>query len=485
MYQCLIEGLYKAIKTQTKIFITVFFTGACTLIFELAAARIVAPYYGTSIYTWTNVIGIILGSLSIGYWIGGRWADQKASTKLLATIVGLSGISMIAVYLIKGMVFGLLWQSITHPALGGLVSGLLLFTLPSFLFGAVSPVAIKLAIEEHHKIGQVAGNIYAISTLGSIIGTFAGGFFLIPLLGIKWVLLSLAILLIVLSMMLHLSSMKSIGITALLFFISTFFVKGHIRGVKQIETVYNHVKIHTDSSGHQTKKILRLNNYVSAAQYTDSDSLVFDYINFFRLDQTLRPDFKKVLFIGGSACTYPRHLLESRPDIEIHIVEIDQELIEIAHQEFDLPRDERLHFYHEDARTFLNRNEQKFDLIYVDVFNSKYGLPYQLTTREAIAQMKGALDSNGYILTNLLSRLDQTAFLEAEYSTYHSVFKIINLYQVSPDMASSRFQNICLIASDQATEQIPESFDAQTLTLRQDGVILTDDKAPVELLLTQ
>ena len=171
----------KNITAEIMLRVVVFVCGAVVMILELAASRIIAPYLGTSIVVWTGLIGIILGSLSLGYWWGGKIADKNANYKRLGIILAISAVLTALISYFKPVLS--LIQNIDSLEFGAILSTLILFAPATVVLGMVTPYAVRLAIRSIDDSGKTVGNLYAISTLGSIIGTFLGGFFLISIFG--------------------------------------------------------------------------------------------------------------------------------------------------------------------------------------------------------------------------------------------------------------------------------------------------------------
>ena len=180
--------------------ITVFMCGAVVMVFEIVGSRAFAPYLGTSIFVWTSLIGVILGSLSIGYWLGGKIADKKATLVILSTVIFLSAISIgLTMFIQKPL---LSWFTQLYPfsiKMGSVLMSLVLFAPTGALLGIVLPYAVKLKMKNLDTSGSTVGRLYALSTIGSIVGTFLAGFFLIPLLGTTKIFISLSIALILVS----------------------------------------------------------------------------------------------------------------------------------------------------------------------------------------------------------------------------------------------------------------------------------------------
>lgn len=190
--------------------ITVFVCGAVVMIFELVGSRVLGPYFGTSIFVWTSLIGIILGSLSLGYYLGGKIADKKPNLSNLSLIILLASISIGLTIFIKDSLLVILQINFTDIRLASALASLILFLPASMLLGMVSPYAVKLKIENLNTSGRAVGNLYAISTVGSIIGTFLSGFYLIPRFGTNKLLMILAITLIAVSLALSIKKYAKI-----------------------------------------------------------------------------------------------------------------------------------------------------------------------------------------------------------------------------------------------------------------------------------
>ena len=320
-----------------KIYTSVSLSGACVMIFELTGARMIGPYFGTSIYVWTNVIGVILASLSLGYYIGGYKADEQDAHRLMASCLGATGFSVLLCLLIHDTVLRNLAHLVYDPRFGGLYASLILFAVPSIFFGCISPIATRLMLKSLDETGKVTGNIGAISTIGSLIGTFFGGFVLIPYLGIQQVMLSVGVVMLLLSAIFsihHFLKFAGLGI----FIVALYYFFPQIAYGERFSTLYNDVLIYetTDEQG-DSIRIMQVNNHIGSAKYLHSDNLVYPYLRQFRIDQQLVPNFSNTLTIGGAACSYPRELLVQYDDVLVDVIEIDGKLIDLAHSHFDLP----------------------------------------------------------------------------------------------------------------------------------------------------
>jgi spermidine synthase len=478
--------------------IVVFLCGAVVMIFEIVGSRVLGPYLGTSIFIWTSLIGIILGSLSLGYWLGGIIADRRPSFSVLAWIILLAAVSIGLTTLVKEaflahlprLISGIKWQSVT--------ASIFLFAPASVFLGMVSPYAVRLKIKALQTSGATVGRLYAISTVGSIAGTFAAGFYLIPAMGTTNILYTITVLLALVSVSLFLAGKKpgnSIPPVILIIIIVYFYFANHsvARSWVDKDTQYNRVWIYdaVDQPTGKPIKFMRINNESSSAMFLDSEEPVFPYMRYYRLAEQFTPGFKSTLILGGAAYSYPKYFLERYPQATIDVVEIDPELTQLARDHFRLKDDPRLKIYHEDGRTFLNRAEHQYDVIYGDTFKSQYTLPWHLTTVEAARKTYDMLNEGGCVLMNIISSLDGDAslFLRAELATYREVFPYVYIFAVMDPNDLGMVQSTILAAVKSATEPGWWNEDMEladylahevTGKVVADLPVLTDEFAPVD-----
>jgi len=183
--------------------VVVFFCGAAVMAFEIVGSRMLGPYVGTSMFAWTSIIGIILLSLSIGYFWGGRIADKRPRADLLSLIIFISGLFIIITGFSKDIILNYLIEKTDSIKIVTIIASLILFAIPSILLGMVSPYAVRIKMKIIEKSGSTVGNLYAISTVGSIAGVFLAGFYLIPTYKITIILHLMAVVLIAVSLFLN------------------------------------------------------------------------------------------------------------------------------------------------------------------------------------------------------------------------------------------------------------------------------------------
>ena len=471
--------------------IIVFIGGATVMILELVGSRILAPYVGTSIIVWTSLIGIILGSLSLGYYLGGKIADRRATHRILALILFSSAILITLTAIIKNPVLTFVGTYVFDLRTASILSTIILFTPASIALGMIAPYAIKLKLENLSSTGRTVGNLYAISTIGSIVGTFLAGFVLITFFGNTNLLLILSATLVLTSLLTTSNIKLKAGITAITVIGIIGFALQLNSEAEAIElnTTYSYIKIYDGILNSKEVKILKINNNFHSAMYLDSDELVFDYTKYYRLIDHFAPDLKTALMIGGGAYSYPKDFLASHPEATLDVVEIDAELTQLAKEHFGLKDDPRLTIYHEDGRPFLNRTENLYDAIMIDAFSSSLAVPYHLTTLENVQNLERALNDDGVVIMNLITEIEGEGgkFLRAEYHTYKEVFPVVHLFPVQFPESGNLRQNVMLVAtkSQKTLESENEELNDYLKHLWKNEIpadvpILTDDFAPVD-----
>lgn len=479
--------------------ITVFLCGAIVMIFEIVGSRVLGPYFGTSIFVWTTLIGIVLGGLSFGYYFGGKIADRKANLKILSLIVFLAAASIGLTNLIKHSLLSSLQGSFLDDRMGLILGSLILFLPVSILLGMVSPYAAKLKLDNLNTSGSTIGNLYALSTTGSIIGTFLAGFYLIPNLGTSKLLFTLVLVLIILSLFLSKKNLLKTKVTSLVIFSITLFAISTLnqmienKGFIDVDTMYSRVLIydHKDSNSGEEIRVMKTDSGNQSAMFLNNNNLVIEYTKYYDLAEFFNPELKKTLMIGGAGYSYPKHFLSKYPKATMDVVEIDPGVTELAKKYFRLEDHPRLTIYHEDGRVYLNETNERYDAIFGDAFSSSSSIPYQLTTQEAVQKKYDVLNKNGVIVLNIISTIEgeQGEFLRAEYATFKSVFPQVHLFPVSYPNDSKKVQNIILVALKSKEKQKLASNNLEldeylkhiwNKKITDDMPILTDDYAPVD-----
>lgn len=484
--------------------IAVFICGAVVMVFELVGSRVLGPYFGTSIFVWTSLIWIILTSLSLWYHFGWKIADKKPHIESLSLIIFLSAIFIGITLFFKEFLLIYLQWNISNTQISSVVASIILFFPASFLLGMVSPYAAKLKLNNLNVSWTTIGNLYAISTAGSIFGTFLSWFYLIPHFWTNKLLIILSLTLIIVSISLSIKNLNKIKIFTLFLMIISWAISDISNYISEkkwfidIDTAYNRIWIYNWVHPKEKKlvKIMGVNNENHSSMFLDSNELVNEYTKYYHLIKYFNPDFKKALMIWGAGYSFPKDFLLKYKNSTLDVIEIDPMITELAKKYFKLKENSKLTIYHEDARVYLNKTKEKYDVIFWDAFSSHYSLPYQLTTKEAVQKKYDILRNNGVVILNIISAIEgeKANFLKAEYATYKNIFSQVYLFPVGDVNDWKRVQNIILVALKSDKKQNFKSSNIQLneylghlrkKKIEEDIPILTDDFAPVDYYINQ
>jgi predicted membrane-bound spermidine synthase len=505
----------------------VFVAGASSLAVELSASRLLAPYFGTSLFVWANLIGLILLYLTIGYYLGGRLADRYPRPEVLYTL------TIIAAFLISLIPFLskpiLQWSQSSFASYsvgvfyGSLISVILLFAVPMILLGCVSPFAIRLRIERLGKSGRTAGQLYAISTAGSILGTFLPVLFLIPTIGTYRTFFTIAVALLLVSIVgltsTRFDSLASRGrrinssLLPILLLIpmalSVLTIQGPIKAadgsngggvlITERESVYNYIQV--VQVGDETQLIM--NEGVGIHSIYNPHSILTQgyWDNFLVAPYFNNPPFTqsqvhRVGLIGLGGGTAAREFTAAYGPIPIDGVEIDSTIVNLGRQYFHMT-EPNLHVIVQDGRYYLQTTSQKYDVICIDTYQQPY-VPFQFTTREFFQTVRDHLTPTGVVAVNAGRTSTDYRLVEALAQTMHSVFP--NVYIIDTE----RFTNSLVIGTNAPTSLANFMINTAGLTnpllqevaqesntygnIREEHsrtVYFTDDRAPVEQLIDQ
>lgn len=488
--------------------IILFIVDAICMILELIASRILSPYFGNSNFVWTSVIGIILLSSSIGNYIGGKIADKEDSVKNLKRILVLSAITILIIPLIKDQIIINIANIIFDIKIGAVLATILLFFIPSFFMGLLTPIIVKLKLDSLETAGEVSGRINAIATIGGIVGTFLGGFFLIPNFGSVSILFILSIVLLLLIPLVEFKiDKKYILLIITITLISVFLIivnaignenygkkvlEGSQSKAINLDTQYGSVMIYNEKIDGKPIRILNIDSGFESATFIEEEyknELVFDYLKYYDLMFKSNIEIKDTLMIGGAGYGYPKYFISHFENPSMDVVEIDEQITEIAKeyfylddliQEYNINENHRLNLITEDGRTYLNRNSKKYDAILNDAFSGSSPAK-TLTTLEAIQNIKKSLNENGVYLTNVISSLEgeNSKFLKAEVNTLKQVFRNVYIVPCTEKIEEEITINSMVVATDDDLE-LDNTYD---LKLDENEIIITDDYCPVDTLI--
>ena len=486
-------------------YLIVFISSGCIMILELVAGRIIAPYVGVSLYTWTSVIGVVLAGISLGNFLGGWLADRYASLRLLGSIFLAGGLACFGILAVDalGRVTPGDWPIIIEI----LLLTAALFFLPAVILGTISPVVAKLAVRDLDRTGRTVGSIYAAGSVGSIVGTFATGFLLISWFGTHVIVWGVAMVLLSLGALFLFGGRWPVLLLAALILaggtvIATY--QGWLRGPCTRETNYFCIKVQEQDRDGQPVRVLVLDRLVhSYTSLDDPTKLVYGYEQIYAEATAYRAaehDHLRALFIGGGGYTFPRYMEAVYPGSDIHVIEIDPGVTEIAAELLGLRPDTEIVSYNEDARLFLEREPSAaYDLIMGDAFND-FSVPYHLTTKEFNDRVRAWLADDGFYVVNIVDGA-RGDFLRAYVNTLRRTFRYVYLVPAIESWREASRSTFVLIAGDEPLDRaaLPQ-FDAgdgfsllasrlltddevDALATEGRAVVLTDRYAPVDQML--
>jgi spermidine synthase len=532
-------------RSSLAIGVAVFIAGGVLLGLEIASSRVMAPFFGNSLYVWGSLIGIVLAGLSTGYWLGGIVADRYPTPRLLVGLLGAAALLVLAIPFVDGWVLDRVVAWDPGPRLNPVIATILLFGLPSLVLGSVSPVAVRLKAHSIEQLGRTAGRLFAISTAGSIAGTFLTSFWLIPELGTDQVLASAAVALVLAAAAVALVERLAVAFAVALALAGASIgavvalapEQGGTVAASQLrnwspvyrqqsleqrsgdieESQSGYKILHTkDSQYHRIavvdddeSRYLRFDSSFQSGMYLDDPYRTrFEYSDYLQLSFAYKAQTRRILYVGLGGGSAPKRTWRDFPGVRLDVVELDPEVVDIAYKYFELPRDPRLAVAVEDGRRYVSDHDGPWDVIVVDAFYSD-SIPFHLATREFLELARSRLSPGGLVVTNIIGavRGPDSRLFRSMLRTYRTVFPTVAVHPVvdagGTDLQSVR--NIIVVAGESAAPSkqflldrwrevrrrapgapdlaaaINGRVDAPIST--QDVPVLTDDYAPTDALL--
>lgn len=399
--------------------------GAGTLAMEIAASRLLAPYFGSSTVVWANIIGLILAYLSLGYWLGGKVADRRPESRLLGKMVVVAALVIAVTPFVARPILDLAIRGLDAVSVGAVVgsffAALALFAVPVTLLGAVAPFAIRLALQEVGEAGTVAGRLYALSTVGSILGTFLSAIVTIPLLGTQRTLLGSAVLLVFAGTLLLGSRWQLLTlVVAGLLFVPAGTIKPTPGLLHESESSYQYVQVVERADG---SRALLLNEGVAVHSLRYPDTVLTGGVwdTFLLVPPLLDESPERMLVIGNAGGTVARAFGELYPGVAIDGVEIDPEVTEVGRRYLGLDDNPRLEVHTADGRPFLELSDERWDVIVVDAYHQPY-IPFYLATVEFFQLVRDHLTPGGVVALNVAAVPGDELLSEAIGSTLLAAF---------------------------------------------------------------
>ncbi|MBI4133613.1 fused MFS/spermidine synthase [Candidatus Uhrbacteria bacterium] len=482
------------------IYVIAFLSGLAVMGIELSASRLIAPYFGTSLFVWTNVIAVILAALSLGYYLGGRLSERAPRLRVLLLIIFVAGVLLAVVpFVIRPLALQFTFDSFTLASasfvivLGSLLLVLALFFIPIMLLGMVSPFLVKIVSLERHDMGNVAGRIFAISTIGSIIGTFLPAFVFIPWIGTKFTILIFATLLVVIggSGLLPRRLFGAVLLLGIPFASLDAGLKPVPGLIVEAESPYQYIQVVEDSAG-TTHLIYNEGGGVQSVYNPDTLFYGGAYFDYAPLLPALR-ESKRVLIVGLAAGTISRAmqvLYGNDPSFHIDGVEIDPTVIKLGREHFALGGDD-LTVVNADGRTAIETVSGAYDVIFVDAYTNQLYIPFHLVTQEFFAAAAERLAPGGILAINVLASSDASELLRSVTNTMASALPYVYRMRIADSWNNLIFASFDPVDFARLTEvplaipefaslarEIPE--EVVPIAFNREGRVLTDDLAPVE-----
>lgn len=382
----------------------VFGAGTGSLATEICASRLLAPYFGSSTLVWANLIGIVLAALAAGYWLGGRVADRRPDPRLLGAIVAAAAVAVAATPFVARPFLDLtvrgLDQVSAGAAIGSFFAVALLFAPAVVLLGAVAPFAIRLALTDVARGGEIAGRFYALSTAGSLLGTFLPALVAIPLVGTQRTLLGTAVVLALSgSLLLGRRGLALAAALAALIAVPPGAVKASAGLLHEEESRYQYLQVVQESDG---ARYLHINEGIAVHSVWRSATVLTggEWDMFLAVPELLGHPVSRIAILGNAGGTTARALRRYYPQATIDAVELDPAVTRVARRWFGLEEGPRLRVHTADARPFLRSTEERFDLILIDAYHQPY-VPFYLATREFFRLTRERLQPGGIVALNV------------------------------------------------------------------------------------
>ncbi|HEY0603916.1 MAG TPA: fused MFS/spermidine synthase [Herpetosiphonaceae bacterium] len=434
--------------------------GICSLGIELTASRLLQPFFGSSQLIWANVIGLTLIYLTIGYRLGGRLADRRPDQSVLALILLAAGLSTAPIPLLARPI--LAWSASAFTTFsvgvffGSFFGVLILFSIPIILLGMVSPFAIRLSMNDVSTAGSTAGSLYALSTVGSIIGTFLPVLVLIPAIGTNLTFYVFSLALVVMG---ALGMRRPIALVAIPAVIVLALLQLGLSGIREpfcrgctslyeTESSYNYIQVASNNYGpggseqiglilNEGQAIHSIFNTRYGETKNTADLLTNGPWDFFNIAPYVyanrtKGDVDSLLMIGSAAGTIPKQFLAFYGnDARIDAVEIDPEIVKIGREYFQMEDQSVPNYkvYTEDGRVFLNRSQETYDVIGMDAYHQPY-IPFHLTTHEFFTEVDAHLAADGVAVVNAGKPGTDYRLVNALASTMRSVFPQVFILDV-------------------------------------------------------
>ena len=505
-------AVHKLKLTEWVLCSVAFASGAATLVIELAGNRLLAPLFGNSLYTWTSLIGVVLVAISVGDYLGGSLVDRMPRMAVLGYLLLIASAATLLVPPLNE------WcrQAFASADVisGPIIVSLVLFAVPACLLAAVCPFIVRLLSRttNDRNIGLSAGLVGMLATLGSFVGTFASGFFLIPVFGVRQIFLFTGVIVGALGLLAVFAfrDEKSRPSPALPLLVLAPLALALMdrrdlppNVIFEQDTFYHEITVEEyPGPGGADTRVLKLDTTVEGAQEVASGKLVLPYQEYWRLTDVLNSKLDRACFLGGGGFGMPQQLSKHRPQAAIDVVEIDPKVIEVGRKYFRLGEFPKVTPHAADARRWLLTHDAKHDLIFGDAYNGLRYVPAHLVTSEFFALVKSRLADEGVFMMNLLSAAEgpRAKLFQSLIKTLEPHFKHVVVFGTA-NTRPGEVQNLIVVAADVDLEAKLAGEGSGEDATRLKGLLatrldaklhtgltatpLTDDYNPVEYLVAR
>lgn len=486
-----------------------FLVGMCSLGLELCASRLLAPHFGTSVIVWTNVIGVVLLSLSLGYFLGGKLAEKQTDSGILARLLYSASLCTLAIPLIAPLLLKSVFVHYGSPhimltlLLGPLLASVILFGLPVFIMGTISPYLLTLLTKKFGHVGSTSGQLFALSTIGGLLGTFLPTLLLVPWLGTRITITLFGLLLGLVSLP-HLGTKKQIiGATLLLGLLvgAQSFISRDTAEVSSIETAYQRVAITSPRHG---LHYLQLDAGFGVQSVYDPESVLtgyyYDYASLlpYLLTRDLKQKPAEVLIVGLAGGTIARQMhYFFGPQVSLNGIELDPGVTRMADRYMGL-HEIPIRITHGDGRQVLAQDPARYDIIIIDTYFNDLQIPWTMTTQEFWRVVRDHLHPGGIAAMNVAAvGASKSLLVETITGTQARVFPYVYEAKLKEGKNSNHLVILSLdepnIVTRLTTLPISEiaplgqklTHSLKRVDYNEDLAILTDDKAPIEWLMAK
>jgi len=509
------------------LYLTEFFAGMSVMAVELGASRLMAPYFSSSQIVWTIIIGTIMIAMALGNIYGGRSADKdpdpdKLYRRIIIAAIWIALIPVVGKYIILA-ISALLIFTVNNNFLiiAGFLACMVIFVFPLFLLGTVTPSLVKFTVDNLDDNGKLVGNLNASNTIGSIIGTFVPTFISIPAVGTSITFLIFAGVLLLLAIVYFCNGSKNFPkarghYASIIIFVICVFL-GHNNSfafwqdnlLYEGESIYNYLQVYDND-----EEVVLSTNVLFGVQsvYKKEKGLTGMYYDYamaapfmaalaeegpdiaalvIAASDSGEDDSLDILILGNGSGTFATQCSRYFDNVNIEGVEIDQKITDLAIQYFELPKDVKVTTY--DGRAYLNATEGKYDVIMVDAYQD-ITIPFQMSSIEFFELVRDHLNENGVMVVNMNMRGSSEGSIN-EYlaDTISRVFSTV--YTADVDGSTNRelfasnnrdmivdFKRNIEEEDDRALQIMMTRVDSELVKYEAGNLIMTDDKAPVELL---